>query len=140
MSTHTVVLNSIEIDENIEEILSADISYAWNSGDSKFEGTITTQTLDVSGLIDEQSNIYTYWDIDGTRYLLNNRAIIGEAEGEGFCSFKDLVQSSIAITLNVSGELAVVGGTEIFSEVSGSALTGTEAITLLAVFVETSPT
>lgn len=134
--SHTLVLNSIEIDENIEEILSADISYAWNSGDSKFEGTITTQTLDVSGLTNEQSNIYTYWEIDNTRYLINNKVSISE----GFISFQDLLQSSIAITLNVSGELAVVDGTGIMSEVSGSALTGNEVISLLAVFIQTSPT
>jgi hypothetical protein len=139
--SHTLVLNSIEIDENIEEILSGDISYAWNSGDSKFEGTITTQTLDVSGLIDEQSNIYTYWEIDDTkfnitRYLVQAMSII---DGTTTSLQESALLDSIAITLNVNAKIIDTDGT-LTTEITGSALTGNEVITLLAVFVETSST
>jgi hypothetical protein len=138
--THTVVLNSIEIDENIEEILSADISYAWNSGDSKFEGTITDQTLDVSGLTNEQDNIYTYWEIDNTsevtRYLVPATPIIS---GTTTSLQESALLDSIAITLNVNAKIIDTNGT-LTTEITGSALTGTEVITLLAVFIQNSPT
>lgn len=135
LSTHTVVLNSIEIDENIEEILSGDISYVYDSVDT-FDGTITMQTLDVSGLTHEQDNIYTYWDIDGTRYLVPATAIIN---GTTTSLQESALLDSIAITLNVGAKIIDTDGT-LTTEITGSALTGTEAITLLAVFVETSPT
>lgn len=133
--THTVVLNSIEIDENIEEILSADISYVYDSVDT-FDGTITTQTLDVSGLTNEQDNINTYWDIDGIKYLVPATAIIS---GTTTSLQESALIDSIAITLNVNAKIIDTDGT-LTTEITGSALTGTETITLLAVFIQNSPT
>jgi len=139
--THTVVLNSIEIDENIEEILSADISYAWNSGDSKFEGTITTQTLDVSGLTNEQDNIYTYWEIDDTKYLVTRYLVQARSIINGTTTSlqESALLDSIAITLDVNAKIIDTDGT-LTTEITGSALTGNEVITLLAVFIQNSPT
>jgi len=138
--SHTLVLNSIEIDENIEEILSADISYVYDSIDT-FDGTITMQTLDVSGLTNEQDNIYTYWEIDDTklnitRYLVPATAIIS---GTTTSLQESALLDSIAITLDVNAKIIDTDGT-LTTEITGSALTGNEVITLLAVFVETSPT
>jgi hypothetical protein len=133
--THTVVLNSIEIDENIEEILSGDISYAWNSGDSKFEGTITTQTIDTTGLINEQSNIKTYWCIDDTklnitRYITNAMAII---TGTTTSFQQNTVTDTLTITTGVLAKIIDTDGV-ITTEITG--LAGTEVVTLLAIFVD----
>lgn len=127
--THTVVLNSIEIDENITEILSADIDYAYDNIDT-YDGTITTQTIDTTSLINEQSNIKTYWEIDNTRYITNAMAIITGTT----TSFQ---QSTVTDTLTITtGVLAKIIDTDgvITTEITG--LTGTEVVTLLSIFVD----
>lgn len=129
LSTHTVVLNSIEIDENITEILSADIDYAYDSVDT-YDGTITTQTIDTTGLINEQSNIRTYWDIDGTRYITNAMAII---TGTTTSFQESTVTDTLTITTGVLAKIIDTDGV-ITTEITG--LTGTEVVTLLAIFVD----
>jgi hypothetical protein len=129
LSTHTVVLNSIEIDENITEILSADIDYVYDNIDT-YEGTITTQTIDTTGLINEQSNIKTYWDIDDTRYIVNAMAII---TGTTTSFQQNIVTDTLTITTGVLAKIIDTDGV-ITTEITG--LTGTEVVTLLAIFVD----
>lgn len=127
--THTVVLNSIKIDENITEILSADIDYAYDSID-KYNGTITAQTIDTTGLINEQSNIKTYWQIDDTMYIVNAMAIIS---GTTTSFQQSIVTDTLTITTGVLAKIIDTDGV-ITTEITG--LTGTEVVTLLSVFVD----